>query len=287
MGGLVGRRAQRPHARGSSGHPGQVGRAAAARDRRNGSDGDRRLSHAGARRRRPLRALRPRSARCAPNTPAPPARTGDATGAGRDHRRHGQSPAARRGGLHHVVQLPNGQHGGQSGAGAGRRQHRRGEAGAAGSAGHRGARPHPQRRRFPPGCGQPGQRQRSGLLRSIGGFRRGGLRQLHGLDPGRGEDRRAGGPHHEAHAARARRQGCLRRLRGRGREGRHRLHRLDLVLPFRADLHRADTGRGAPQRVRSSARRARSNGGLPQGGRSDRHRHHHRAGDLGGAAGTH
>ena len=42
---------------------------------------------------------------------APPAGAGDAAGAGRDHRRHGQPPAARRGGLHHLVQLPDGQHG--------------------------------------------------------------------------------------------------------------------------------------------------------------------------------
>ena len=96
---------------------------------------------------------------------APPARAGDAAGTGRDHRRHGQPPAARRGGLHHVVQLPHGQHGGQGGPRAGRRQHRRRQAGAAGPARHRGARAHPQRRRLPPGRGQPGQRQRSGLLR--------------------------------------------------------------------------------------------------------------------------
>src|ERR1700728_4250455 len=43
----------------------------------------------------------------------------------RDHRRHGQSPAARRGGLHHLLQLPHGQHGGQGGPRAGGRQHRR------------------------------------------------------------------------------------------------------------------------------------------------------------------
>ena len=94
------------------------------------------------------------------DTAAPPTGPGDSAGAGRDHRRHGQPPADRRGGLHHFLQLPHGEHGREGGTGAGRGKHRGGQARAARSAGHRGARAHPQRRRFPPGRGQPRQRQR-------------------------------------------------------------------------------------------------------------------------------
>ena len=53
--------------------------------------------------------------------------------------------------------------------------------------------------------------------------------------------------------ARAGRQGCLRGVRRRRREGGHRLHRLDLVLPLGPDLHGPDPGRGAPQRLRPGA----------------------------------
>ncbi len=193
--------------------------------------------------------------------------------------------ADRRGGVHHVVQLPDGQHGGQGRAGPRCRQHRGGQAGAAGSAGHRRARPHPQRRRLPARRGQLGQREHTCLLRRAGRRRRRRLRELHRIDPGRRDHRREGGPDHEAHAARAGRQGCLRGLRGRRRKGRGRLHRFDVVLPLRSDLHGTDPGRGASQRLRPGARRPGADGGLPQGGRPDGHLDHHRTGHLGGAAG--
>ena len=195
----------------------------------------------------------PRPAPGAADAAAPPTGPGDAVGAGRDHRRHGQPPAARRGRLHHVVQLPDGQHGREGGPGAGGRQHGGREAGAAGPARHRGAGSHPQRRRLPTGRGEPGQRKRSGLLRSVGGCRRGRLRQLHGLDAGGRHHRREGGADDEAHAAGVGREGRMCGVRGCGHQGRDRLHRVDVVVPLGPDLHRADAGGRASQRVRPGA----------------------------------
>ena len=203
---------------------------------------------------------------------------------GGHHRRHDQPPAGRRGGLHHVVQLPHGQHGRQGGARPGRRQHRGGQAGAPGPAGHCGAGADPRRGRLPSGRGQPGQRQRPDGVGRAGGLRRRRLPQLHRLHPGRRHHRREGGADHEAPPARARRQGRLRGLRRRRRQGRHRLHRVHLDLPLGPDLHGPDPGRGAPEPLRPGARRAGADGRVPQGRGPDRHRHHHRPGHLGGAA---
>ncbi len=68
--------------RGRGRHTGQVLGIAAAGDRRDRGDGDRRLAHAGAGGGGPLRALLPRSARRAADPAASPARAGDAAGAG-------------------------------------------------------------------------------------------------------------------------------------------------------------------------------------------------------------
>ena len=63
------------------------------------------------------------------------------------------------GGVHHVLQLPAGEHGRQGGPGARNGQHRCREARAAGPARSRGARPDPRRGRLPARRREPGQSQ--------------------------------------------------------------------------------------------------------------------------------
>jgi hypothetical protein len=168
-----------------------------AGDRRDRCHGDRGLAHAGPGGGRPLRALRPRPPPGAADAAAPPVGPGHPAGPGRDHRRHDQPPAGRRGGLHHLLQLPHGQHGRQGGPAL-----------AAGNTVV--VKPAPQdplavwswcassTRSASPRGGQPGQRQRAGLLGRPGRLRRRRLRELHRLDPGGRHHRREGGPDHEA-----------------------------------------------------------------------------------------
>ena len=172
-------------------------------------------------RRRPLRALRPRSPRRPPDAAAAPAGAGHAAGPGRDHRRHGRT--ASRIGVVACITSYNFPMVNMAGKVA--------PALAAGNTVV--VKPAPQDPLaivelvrilndvgFPPGVVNLVNGNTSGFLRRAGRRRRRRLRQLHRLDPGRRDHRREGGPDDEAHAARARRQGCLRRLRGRRRQGR-------------------------------------------------------------------
>ncbi len=238
------RRSAAPSCAGRRRHPGQIAELLPLVIAETRRDGDRRLAQQPSQRRRTARALRPRSASTARTAAAPPARAGDAAGARRDHRRDGQPATARRGCLHHPVQLPAGQHGGQ------------GRPGTGGKGNTVVVKPAPQ---DPLAIVELVR-----ILNDVGFLRRSSTSSTATVRPppparwsaptrsttvsftgsaqGRCEDRRAGGPHHEAHAARARWQGRLRRLRGCRCEGGHRLHRVDLVLPLGADLHGADGG---------------------------------------------
>ncbi len=288
LGRLVGRGARCAHARGGGGHPGQVVGAAAAGDRRDRGHGDGRLAHAGAGGGRPLRALRPRPAGGAADAAAAPAGAG-----ARRWPRAGSSAAWSTASPLGVVACITSYNFPMV--------NMAGKVAPALAAGNTVVvKPAPQDPLaivelarilndvgFPPGVVNLVNGNGPASSAALVDVRRRGLRQLHRVDPGRRDHRREGGPHHEAHPARARRQGRLRRLRRRRREGGHRLHRVDLVLPLGADLHRTHPGRGAPQPLRPGARRPGADGRVPQGRRPDRHRHHHRPGHLGGPAGAH
>ena len=234
----------------AGGHPGQVRRTPAAGDRRDRRDRDRRFAHAGAGGRRPLRALR-RGTPGRLQTPLPPqAGAGHAARPRRHHRRHGQPPARRGRRVHHVVQLPDGQHGGQ-----GRPALAMGNTVV--------VKPAPQdplaivelvrildevglpaRRR------QPGNGNDADAAAALVDSPRRRLVSFTGSTQVGVTIAEKAGADDEAAAARAGRQGRLRRLRRRRREGGHRLHRLDLDVPLGPDLHGADPGGRPPQHLR-------------------------------------
>ena len=143
---------------------------------------------------------------------------------------------------------------GKGGSSARNGQHGRREARPPGSAGGGRAGAHPRRGRLPPRGRQPGREP--GARRGRPPDRVTGRRhdQLHGIDSDRSADRRNRCEDDEAHAARARGQGGVPRARRRRREGRDRLHRFHLVVPFGTDLHRTHAG-DRPQKPFRSGRR--------------------------------
>ena len=172
--------------------------------------------------------------------------------------RVGAPRPGRRRELHHVVQLPDREHGRQDRPGPRHGQHGRGEAGAPGSARRdRAGRRCSSEAGFPPGVRQRRDRHRHPAVRGAG--RRSphvDMVVVHRLDRRRPAHRRGRRRRDEAPAAGARRQGRLHRLRRRRPEGRHRRHRIGVGLPLRPDLHRADPGHRAARRSRPARRRA-------------------------------
>ena len=174
----------------------------------------------------------------------------------RHHRRCRAPGPGRRGGVHHLVQLPAGQHGRQARSCARHGQHRRGEARPAGSAGHRQAGRDLRGGRLPARRRQRGRRPGS---RAGRGARRVARRRhdlLHRLHR-RGSAHRLGRRRrHETPAARAGRQGRGHRVRRRRPQEDHRRHRQRVVVPLRPDLHRPHPGARPAGRLRPGRRRA-------------------------------
>ena len=247
-------RPRRPHARGRRGHPGQVRRAPAPGHRRDGCNGDRGLTHAGARRRRSLRALRrdPRAVLQTPLLPQPAQATPLAPGGiigGMVNRQPIGVVACITSYNFPMVNMA-------------------GKVAPALAAGNTVVvKPAPQDPLaivelvrilndvgFPPGRRQPGEREHAGRPSAA-------LVDADDVDCVSFTGSTQVGVTIAEKAARTMKRtllelggkGACRRLRRRRRQGCSRLHRLDLVVPLRPDLHGADTGRRPPQRVRPGA----------------------------------
>ena len=234
------RRTRQLARRGRNGPARASGRVHPARDRGDRLHRDRRQVDAGPAGGDPLPALRARRVRVSSDPVAAPRNGRHAAGSRWPHRRARPASARRRGRVHHVVQLPDREHGGQDRAGARNGEHRHRASRRAGPAGDHQVGRAARGSRVSAGCGEPclrvDPRERGGAC-CLAGRRHG---ELHRFQWCGCAHRRGGRSGYEAPTPRARRKGRGTRARRRRRQERHWHDRFGMDVPLGPDLYRAD-----------------------------------------------